>query len=99
MGSISGRKLNQVIDNLEYILAIELLYASQALEFRRPLQSSAVMEKLLGEIRKHVPFATEDKIFSDDIATLHQLLQTDILPNLVSETCNLNEHYDDFRIY
>lgn len=99
MGSISGRKLNQVIDNLEYILAIELLYASQALEFRRPLQSSAVMEKLLGEIRKYVPFATEDKIFSDDIATLHQLLQTDILPNLVSEICNLNEHYDDFRIY
>ena len=36
MGSISGRKLHQVIDNLEYIQAIELLYAAQAIEFRRP---------------------------------------------------------------
>jgi len=40
MGSISGRKLNQVLDNLEYILAIELMSACQAIEFRRPLKSS-----------------------------------------------------------
>ncbi|HYK45073.1 MAG TPA: histidine ammonia-lyase, partial [Parafilimonas sp.] len=40
MGSISGRKLCQVLDNLEYILAIELMSACQAIEFRRPLQSS-----------------------------------------------------------
>ncbi|OYW17510.1 MAG: histidine ammonia-lyase, partial [Sphingobacteriales bacterium 12-47-4] len=44
MGSISGRKLNRVLDNLEYILAIELLSACQAIEFRRPLKSSAVLE-------------------------------------------------------
>ncbi len=38
MGSISGRKLAQVLDNLEYILAIELMSACQAIEFRRPLK-------------------------------------------------------------
>ena len=32
MGSISGRKLSQVLDNLEYILAIELMSACQAIE-------------------------------------------------------------------
>ena len=37
MGSISGRKLHQVVDNIEYIQAIELLYAAQAMDFRRPL--------------------------------------------------------------
>ncbi len=42
MGSISGRKLNQVIGNLEYILAIELLYAAQAVGFRRPMKSGPV---------------------------------------------------------
>jgi histidine ammonia-lyase len=36
MGSISGRKLNRVLDNLEFILAIELLSACQAIEFRSP---------------------------------------------------------------
>src|SRR5690606_32751627 len=40
MGSISGRKLNKIIDHLEYIQAIELLYAAQAMDFRRPLRSS-----------------------------------------------------------
>ena len=37
MGSISGRKLEMVLENLEYILAIELMTACQAIEFRRPL--------------------------------------------------------------
>ena len=97
MGSISGRKLNQVIDNLEYILAIELLYASQALEFRRPLKSSKIVETTIEKIREFVPFATEDKIFSEDINTLHQLIKTNILTDIIKSE-NLNENYDDFRI-
>ncbi|RYG41321.1 MAG: histidine ammonia-lyase, partial [Chitinophagaceae bacterium] len=44
MGSISGRKLSRIIDNLENILGIELLTACQAIEFRRPLKSSALLE-------------------------------------------------------
>ena len=36
MGSISGEKINQVLGNLENILAIELMFAAQGLEFRRP---------------------------------------------------------------
>ena len=44
MGSISGRKLEMVLENLEYILAIELMTACQAIEFRRPLHSSSILE-------------------------------------------------------
>ena len=54
MGSISGRKLNSILDNLEYILAIELLSACQAIEFRRPLQSSAVLEFAHDYVREFV---------------------------------------------
>jgi len=67
MGSISGRKLNRVLDNLEFILAIELLSACQAIEFRRPLKSSELLEFAHDHIRKHVSFASEDRIFADDI--------------------------------
>lgn len=67
MGSISGRKLNQVLDNLEYILAIELLSACQAIEFRRPLKSSALLEFAHDYVREFVGFAEEDRIFADDI--------------------------------
>ncbi|MEP7374013.1 MAG: histidine ammonia-lyase [Chitinophagaceae bacterium] len=67
MGSISGRKLNQVLDNLEFILAIELLSASQAIEFRRPHKSSEILEFAHEYVRSFVGFAEEDRIFADDI--------------------------------
>src|SRR5881394_3427446 len=67
MGSISGRKLNKVLDNLEYILAIELLSACQAIEFRRPLKSSELLEYAHDYVRQFVSFAVEDRIFADDI--------------------------------
>ncbi|WP_448698222.1 histidine ammonia-lyase [Mucilaginibacter sp. AW1-3] len=73
MGSISGRKLHQVIDNLEYIQAIELLYATQALDFRRPLRSTPVIEACHDLVREKVPFIDHDRVFADDINAIHQL--------------------------
>ena len=67
MGSISGRKLNKVLDNLEFILAIELLSACQAIEFRRPLKSSVLLEFAHEYTRGLVGFAAEDRIFANDI--------------------------------
>lgn len=75
MGSISGRKLNRVLDNLEYILAIELLSACQAIEFRRPLKSSALLEFAHDYVRKFVSFAEEDRIFADDINKVTMLIR------------------------
>jgi histidine ammonia-lyase len=74
MGSISGRKLYEVLGNLEYILGIELLTACQAIEFRRPLKSSAILENAHQFVRKHVSFASEDRIFADDILKTKQLI-------------------------
>lgn len=75
MGSISGRKLNIVLDNLEYILAIELLSACQAIEFRRPLKSSALLEFAHDHVRQFVSFAEEDRIFADDINQIKTIMQ------------------------
>lgn len=72
MGSISGRKLSKVIDNLEYILAIELMTACQAIEFRRPHKSSAFLEFAHDHIRESVSFANEDRVFADDINVIHK---------------------------
>jgi histidine ammonia-lyase len=75
MGSISGRKLSQVLDNLEYILAIELMSACQAIEFRRPLKSSGILEAAHEFARKFVGFASEDRIFAADIRQLHGIIR------------------------
>lgn len=74
MGSISGRKALQIITNLERILAIELLCAAQAFDFRRPLKSGAVLEACHAHVRKHVDHAEEDRVFADDIAIAHKII-------------------------
>lgn len=75
MGSISGRKLNRVLDNLEFILAIELLSACQAIEFRRPLKSSELLEFAHDYVREFVGFASEDRIFAEDINKVSGLIK------------------------
>jgi len=74
MGSISGRKLAKVLDNLEYILAIELMSACQAIEFRRPLNSSPILEAAHDYVREFVSFAEEDRIFADDINKIKAII-------------------------
>lgn len=88
MGSISGRKFNQIIDNVEFILAIELLYAAQAINFRRPLRSSKIIEACHHEVRKVVSFATEDRVFSDDINALKTLISNGKLVEVSKEAAN-----------
>jgi len=98
MGSISGRKLNQIIDNLEFILSIELLYAAQAIDFRRPLKSSKMLEACHSLVRQKVEFATEDRIFAYDINALQQLIADQSLVKVCNEAAkeagiDLNGNY------
>jgi histidine ammonia-lyase len=62
MGANAATKCFRVMENVEKILAIELMNAAQALEFRRPLKSSEVIEKLYAEYRKCVNFIKEDEV-------------------------------------
>ena len=64
MGSNSATKLMRVVDNVETVLAIELFNAAQALEFRRPLHTSPVLESVVTGLRKTVPFVEEDTYMS-----------------------------------
>lgn len=70
MGSISGRKFNQILENLEKILAIELMYAAQAMDFRRPNTFSSILEENHQIIRNKVSFLEEDRILKNDISQM-----------------------------
>ena len=67
MGANAATKALRIMDNLERILAIELMNASQAMEFRRPLKSSDFIEMFLKSYRDEVPFVKEDRILHYDI--------------------------------
>jgi histidine ammonia-lyase len=75
MGANAATKLFRVLENTETILAIELLNAAQAIEFRRPLKSSEKMESLFDLYRDAVSFMEEDRILHDDIAASKTFLQ------------------------
>ena len=103
MGSISGRKLNQVIDNLEYILAIELLTACQAIEFRRPLKSSELLELAHHYVRGFVSFAEEDRVFADDINKVKRMIADFSFVEKINQYALgkgivLNQGFDAFEI-
>ena len=67
MGANGATKAYRVVKNLQDILAIEWMNASQAIEFRRPLKTSAPLEKLLTGYREKVYFINKDRILHDDI--------------------------------
>lgn len=67
MGANAATKLYKVMDNLEHILAIELMNAAQGVEFRRPLKSSPILEHFLAEYRKEVPFVKDDIVMYKEI--------------------------------
>jgi histidine ammonia-lyase len=103
MGSISGRKLNKVLDNLEYILAIELMSACQAIEFRRPLKSSAILEFAHDYVRNFVSFAEEDRIFAEDVNKIAGIISDLSFVEKVNEFSaskgiNLNDGFTQFSI-
>jgi histidine ammonia-lyase len=103
MGSISGRKLSLVLDNLEYILAIELMSACQAIEFRRPLRSSEILEAAHEYARNFVGFASEDRIFSEDILQLRTIIRDHSFVKKVDEAAaakgvDLNSTFEAFKI-
>jgi len=75
MGSNAATKCYKVVENLNRILAIELFNGAQALEFRRPLKSSSIIEKVVADYRKLVPFVEEDKIMYTEIEKSVQFLK------------------------
>jgi len=80
MGATSALKLRDVIDNVERILAIELMSAAQGVDFRRQVIG---VEKMLGQgtrgvyalIRQHVPFIESDTVMYGHIETMRQLVE------------------------
>ena len=76
MGANAATKCYQVMNNTEKILAIELLNAAQAIEFRRPLKSSPKIEELMAAYRKVVRAMPHDEVVYDLMHASQQFLKT-----------------------
>ncbi len=78
MGSNAATKLRRVVLNVERVLAIELMNAAQALDFRRPARSSQRIEQLVADYRRVVPFIENDEVMYPHIASSIQFLRDNL---------------------
>ena len=74
MGANAATKCLRIVDNLERILAIELMNASQAISYRAPLKSSPLIEQFLQSYRAICPLVTEDRILHTDMVNSVEFL-------------------------
>ncbi len=75
MGTIAARKFGQIVTNCEHIIAMEMLSSTQALDMLKPLAPVSAVKACLDEIRKEVPFAEKDRVFSDDVEKIQTMIQ------------------------
>lgn len=105
MGSISGRKALQVIANVEKILAIELLTAAQAFEFRKPLKSGIYLEEVHKAVREQIAFAQNDRVFADDIEKGIAMIRNKTIISVVAQVQEQHgislktKHSIEFEVY
>lgn len=78
MGANAATKLRRVVMNVQRVLAIELLTAAQAIDFRRPATSSPALEKLYTAFRKEISFMATDRLLHDDLIKAEQFLNQDV---------------------
>jgi histidine ammonia-lyase len=81
MAANAATKLYRVLDNVERLIAIEFMTAAQALEFRRPLRSSPIIESIIEKYRAKVPPLEEDRILFSDMRTTIEFMRTLNLEN------------------
>ena len=74
MGATSALKCRYIVDNVERVLAIELLIAAQALEFSPATEIAPVIRNALKEVRPHIAAADADREFGIDIETATTLV-------------------------
>lgn len=76
MGSISARKCFQILRNVQNVIAIEMLLASQGIDFLKPLKCGIGTGAAYNTIRKEIPTLKRDRILKNDLDRIIALLQS-----------------------
>lgn len=98
MGGYAARKALKIVENVETILAIELLCACQAIEFLRPKKTTEPLEKVLAVVREKVSMWTRDRNVSNDINAIASLLRENKIWNAAAYAIPQEYHFDHPRI-
>jgi len=90
MGSIAAQKCYRIMQNLENVLAIELMTAAQALEFLKPHKPGVGTAAAYKEIRKAIKPLDSDRLLFSDVKKAADLIKDNTLLNAVEKTVKLD---------
>jgi histidine ammonia-lyase len=85
MAMTAATKLRRVVQNVRHILAIELLCAMQGIDYRRPLTTSAPIERAYATLRGAVPTLDRDRVLAPDIASVAQQIERGAYERIVAD--------------
>lgn len=85
MAAHGARRLQDMLRNAEAVLGIELLMAAQGCDFHAPLKSSATLEAVRAELRKHVDFLSDDRLMHTDMEAANTLIRGGMLVELAND--------------
>jgi len=74
MGTHAARKALEIVKNAEYVLAVELICACQALDLRTPIKPSIVTDAVLKKVRSKIDYWEEDRLMNTDIEAAYNLI-------------------------
>ncbi len=89
MGTIAARKAKHILENVEKILAMEILCATQGLDLLKPLKPEGVILEILEYIRTRVSFAETDHVFADDIETIRLMISNGEFNTIIEKNITL----------
>ena len=89
MAPFAGRKLLNIVNNVEYILAIELLTSLQAIDFRKNLKSSTSIEAVRVFVRKYIKHLVKDKYMEEDLNKSIEIIKNGEIINVVENIISL----------
>ncbi|EFC47317.1 histidine ammonia lyase [Naegleria gruberi] len=92
MGPFASLKCLDVVKNVEYVLAIELMCACQGVDLLRPLKTTPILEKVYQLVRSVVPKYEKDRFLSPDIENICQLIKSGKLWETVKDDLETYMH-------
>jgi histidine ammonia-lyase len=79
MATFAGRKACEIATNAANVVAIELLAATQGVEFHTPLKTSPALQTAAAKVRSVSPRLTQDRSLAPDIKRVRALIESGAL--------------------
>ncbi len=92
MGTISARRALTIVEHATTVVGLELMSASQALDFRGSGSLSKASQAVYNTVRKHIPFIHEDTVMQPYIETMHRLVKTGTIAKEIEPWLSKTRH-------